>query len=278
MKKLRDRVAVVTGAGSGIGRAVAQCLGDKGCHLALCDVDDEGLAETKTMLNASGKRISTHHVDVSSRDEMERFARDVESEHGAVHIVVNNAGVGVAKTFEDHTFEDLEWIFGVNLWGVVHGCKVFLPMLQRADEGHIVNISSVFGLVGYPMNSSYCATKFAVRGLSESLRVELEASGIGVTSVHPGGIATNVAAHARWSEDDKTQDARDQTMRLFKGFLPPQEAARLIVRGIERNEPKVLITKQAHVVDTLLRVSPGLLREILRRKWAKYLRTGVVEV
>lgn len=277
MKRLRDRVAVVTGAGSGIGRAVAEHLAEKGCHLALCDVDTDGLAETQELLGPSDRCVSTHRVDVSRRDEMEQFARDVESEHGATHIVVNNAGVGVAKTFEDHTADDLEWIFGVNLWGVVHGCKVFLPMLKRADEGHIVNISSVFGLIGYPMNSSYCATKFAVRGLSDSIRLELEKDGIGVTSVHPGGIATNVAANARWADDDKIGDSRAQTMELFKGFLPPREAARLIVRGIERNEPRVLITKQAHVVDALLRLSPRLLQEILRRKWEKYLRTGVVE-
>ncbi|HMJ15916.1 MAG TPA: SDR family NAD(P)-dependent oxidoreductase [Polyangiaceae bacterium] len=267
MRKLEDRVAVVTGASSGIGRATAVALADRGCDLALADVNELGLAETRALLESSGRRISTHRVDVSDKKQMEDFTQAVLAEHGRVHVLVNNAGVGVASTFEQQSLEDFEWLFGINFWGVVYGCKFFLPHLRQADEAHIVNISSVFGIVGVPMNSSYCASKFAVRGLSESLRAELTGTHIGVTSVYPGGVATNIAKAARYGADPEAEDLRAQTVKLFTRMLPPAEAAAAIVRGIRRNSARVLITKEAHAIDAMKRIFPGLAGEALGRAW-----------
>ncbi|MFW5920650.1 MAG: SDR family NAD(P)-dependent oxidoreductase [Polyangiales bacterium] len=278
MKRLDDRTAVVTGAASGIGRAVAVRLASKGCDLALADIDGEALDETIRRVEAKGRRASRHVVDVSQLSQMERFAADVEREHGGAQVLVNNAGVAVGKTFEEHTLDDFEWLLGINLWGVIYGCRLFLPMLERADEGHIVNISSIFGVVGMPMNSSYCASKFAVRGLSESLRVELESKNVGVTSVHPGGVATNVVARGRFSETLEGRKAQAQSIEMFKRFMPPEQAAVPIVRAIERNEPRVLITREARVLDGLARLSPRALHRILLRRWRRYLETGEVAI
>ncbi|HEY6555879.1 MAG TPA: SDR family NAD(P)-dependent oxidoreductase [Polyangiaceae bacterium] len=267
MRTLTGRVAAVTGAASGIGRATALALAERGCDLALADVNESGLAETQQLLRGSGRRITTHRVDVSDKQQMQDFTQAVLSEHGGVHILVNNAGVGVASTFEQHSLEDFEWLFGINFWGVVYGCKFFLPHLRRAEEAHIVNISSVFGIVGVPMNSSYCASKFAVRGLSESLRAELTGTHIGVTSVHPGGVATNIAQAARWGEDPDAAVLRAQAVKMFTRMLPPGAAAAAIVRGIRSNSARVLITKEAFAVDALKRLFPALSGEAIGRVW-----------
>ena len=168
---------MVTGAASGIGRATALRLAEKGAHLALVDVNDRGLTEVRAEIERLGRRVSVHDCDVADRSRMEDLVRAVESAHGCVHIVVNNAGVGVASSFEDLPLEDFHWLIGINFWGVVHGCKLFLPLLRRQDEAHIVNISSVFGIMGMPLNSAYCASKFAVAGLSESLRASSRTRG-----------------------------------------------------------------------------------------------------
>jgi NAD(P)-dependent dehydrogenase (short-subunit alcohol dehydrogenase family) len=198
---------------------------------------------------------------------MQDFTQAVLSEHGGVHVLVNNAGVGVASTFEQQSLEDFEWLFGINFWGVVYGCKYFLPHLRRAEEAHIVNISSVFGIVGVPMNSSYCASKFAVRGLSESLRAELTGTHIGVTSVHPGGVATKIAESARYNSDPDSAVLRAEAVKMFTRMLPPAEAAAAIVRGIRRNAGRVLITKEAYAIDAVKRLFPALSGEALGRAW-----------
>jgi short-subunit dehydrogenase len=257
MKQLKDRIAVITGAGSGIGRALSIQLAQEGCHLAIADKNAAGLAETEQALAAFGRKVSAHVVDVSSKERMAAFADEVLEAHGGVNIVVNNAGVAVAKTFVDHTIEDFEWLMSINFWGVIYGCKLFLPQLLKAEEGHIVNISSLFGLVGVPMQSSYCASKFAVRGFSEALRAELATSKVGVSSVHPGGIATNIAAASRHNGDAESEEMHKRSVQMFKKMMPASDAAARIVSGIKKNKGRVLITRETYAMDFAKRLAPN---------------------
>ncbi len=264
---------MVTGAASGIGRATSIALAREGCDLAISDVDEAGLELTAAEIRTLGRKVSTRRVDVSKKDEMQRWADEVVKEHGAVHILVNNAGVTVTASFAEHTLEDWEWIVGVNFWGVVYGCMFFLPHLRAAGEGHIVNLSSVCGLMGVPMQSSYCATKFAVRGLSETLWVELRDENIGVTSVHPGGIRTSIAASARGASE-KTREAS----ALFIGAarVLPKDCARDIVRAIKSNRMRQLVAREAYLIETMKRLAPELMQRITHRgyqRWRK--QTGI---
>ena len=263
MQQFIDRTAVVTGAGSGIGRAVSLALAKRGCRLALVDIDAEGLAESARQVSALGRPVTTHVVDVSDKARMAALPDEVVAAHGAVHVLVNNAGVSVHASFADHSLEDFEWLMGINFWGVVYGCKFFLPHLLRAPEAHVVNISSVFGLLGVPRQASYCASKFAVRGLSETLRIELAKTKVGVTSVHPGGVATNIAAKMRVVGGPEAIAANERIVKRFKNMLPPEVAAEAIVLGIAENRPRVLITRETHVADLLKRVLPGLSTDLV---------------
>ncbi len=252
---------MVTGAASGIGRATSQALAEAGCHVALVDRDEAGLAGVaKELAAGGGRRVSTHGADVSDRARMRVLAEEVAAEHGGVNVVVNNAGVTVALSFEDHTLEDLDWIVGINFWGVVHGCRFFLPHLRAADEAHIVNVSSMAAFTGMPTQSSYCATKSAVQGLTESLRTELSGTSIGVTCVHPGTIRTNVLRSSRHSGSARVE-------RLVRGMdrwgRPPELVARRILRAIQRNRPRVVIGAEARLTDWLKRLSPNLPTRVL---------------
>ncbi|KPK16301.1 MAG: hypothetical protein AMJ62_06290 [Myxococcales bacterium SG8_38] len=265
MRELRGKVAVVTGAGHGIGRETALALAARGCRLAICDINEETLEAVRDELSAGGATVTGHRVDVSDPEQMASFASEVIDAHGEAHILVNNAGVTVFASFEEHSLEDLEWILGVNLWGVLYGCKFFLPHLKAAGEGHIVNLSSVFGIIAPPLQTSYVATKFAVRGFSESLRAELAEHHIGVTSVHPGAIQTNIVRDARLVTDTHAA-LRNTTQRLFDrlGTTPEVVAAR-VVKAIEQNSPRVLITREAHVADALKRLMPATTDGIVAR-------------
>jgi len=274
MKEFRDKVAVITGAASGIGRATAVALAAKGCHLAITDIHEEPLRETGRMIQEIGRKVSEHLVDAASREQMAALPDAVLAAHGAVHIVVNNAGVTVAAPFEHQSLEDFDWLLGINLWGVIYGCKFFLPHLRRAGEAHIVNISSIFGIYGPPNQSSYAVAKFAVRGLSESLRTELEPFGIGVTSIHPGAIKTNIVRDSRWDADSTAVPPRQQALDFFEKYgVGPEVVAAAIVRGIERNAMRVLVPGQARALDILKRLFPVGANRILN---ALGKRQGVV--
>jgi NAD(P)-dependent dehydrogenase (short-subunit alcohol dehydrogenase family) len=268
MRTLRDRVAVVTGAASGIGRALAIELAREGCDLAVCDVDAPGLEETRAAIQALGRKVCTHRVDVSDKARMQRYAEEVVAFHGRVHIVINNAGVVAIDTFEKQSLEDFEWVIAVNFWGVVYGCKFFLPYLKQADEGHIVNISSVFGMSGIPLQTSYSASKFAVRGMTDALWVELRQQGIAVTAVYPGGVRTNIARSSRSSDPSGKAAAID--IVGGKSSLEPAECARRIIRGIQRNQGRILLTPETHIVDALERVAPSLSRRVTHWMYRRY--------
>src|SRR5262245_44410387 len=186
MQSLTGKVAVITGAASGIGRALANQLAARGCHLALADIDAHGLEATAAPLRRDDLQVSTHALDVADRDAVYAFADQVLAEHGSAHLVINNAGVAVAQTIAELRYDDFEWLMGINFWGVVHGTKAFLPHLLAQGEGHIVNLSSIFGIVSVPTQGAYNASKFAVRGFTEALRQELCLTPIKVSCVHPG--------------------------------------------------------------------------------------------
>lgn len=255
MKNLRGAVAVVTGAGSGIGRALAQELASYGAQLALADVNAAGLDETRSLLGPAAVR--TYTVDVSDRAAVEAFARKVEQDFGRASLLINNAGVALLGTFDQLSLEDFEWLFRINFWGVVYGCKFFIPLLKREPEAHIVNVSSVFGLIAPPGQTAYASSKFGVRGFTESLRGELLDSKIRITSVHPGGIRTRIAENARASAATQAEDkayARERFDKLAR--TSPEKAARVIVNGILRNKARILIGADAYRIDFFQRLLP----------------------
>jgi NAD(P)-dependent dehydrogenase (short-subunit alcohol dehydrogenase family) len=255
MRVFKDKVAVVTGAASGIGRAVALLLADKGCHLALVDVQAELLAETAALVSAKARKCSHHVVDVSSRAAMSELPDAVLAQHGCVDILVNNAGIASGYTFEDHPIEHFERQIGVNFYGVVYGCKYFLPHLKQRPEAHIVNISSMFGIFAFPTQAGYSASKFAVRGFSQVLWVELAASPVRVTCVYPGGVQTNLVRTAPgWANGTEVhQQQFEQVVRRT-----PEQAARRIVRAIERNTPNLRLGVETYVIDWIKRLFPDV--------------------
>lgn len=281
MKTLKDKVAAITGAGSGIGRATALHMADHGCHLAISDIDEHGLAQTAEAVRSRGGQVHTTKLDVSDREAVYGWADEVADRYQRVHIILNNAGVGLGATVEHMSYEDFHWLMNINFWGVVHGTKAFLPHIKRAGEGAIVNISSVFGLIGVPTQSAYNAAKFAVKGFTEALRTELEVEGvnIGVTCVHPGGIKTNIARSARLTE---TKGMVDPAMNaaMEKAFItPPEKAAEAIVSGILKNRRRLLIGPDAYVIEWLQRVLGAQYQHIViangrRQRQAALTRAG----
>lgn len=264
MKIDRQTIAVVTGAGSGIGRALAIQLAGRCGGLALADLDGEGLAETAALAACSDCRITTHRLDVSSREELDRFVREVESVHGGAGLLINNAGVALSGTIAEVSIEDIEWLIGINFWGVVYGVKQFLPLLRRQPQAHIVNISSVFGMIAPPGQAAYAASKFAVRGFTEALAHELARTNVSVSVVHPGGIRTNIARRARVgaavpaSRSEKERLTFDRMARTT-----PEKAARVIIDGVERDRKRILIGSDARLIDRIQRLLPVAHRRLL---------------
>jgi NADP-dependent 3-hydroxy acid dehydrogenase YdfG len=265
MKSFDGRVVAITGAGSGIGRALSVDLAGRGALLALCDIDPAGLDETVDLTHEAGVReIRSDVVDVASRPAVEDWARDVVGQFGRVEVLVNNAGVAVTGDFGDLSPEDMEWILAINFWGVVHATQAFLPHLIASGDGHIVMMSSLFGLMSVPGQSLYIATKFAVRGLGETLREELivAEAPVRLTVVHPGGVQTNIVRNARVSD----HESYEATRRLFEDRLArttPEQAAAVILRGVLRGKPRVLVGPDAHVLHHVVRLTGARYQDVV---------------
>lgn len=255
----KDSVAVVTGAGSGIGRALAKRLAAEGiAGLAIADVNREELEETASMQGDT--KLSQHVVDVSDREAMQAFVDAVIGEHGRVTHVINNAGVALGGTLREVTLDEIEWLMSINFWGAVHGTKLFMPHLEKEQSAHIVNISSLFGFVAPPGQTAYCASKFAVRGFTEALRHELEGTNITVSSVHPGGVRTNIANSARIAAN--TEHTADEIERRLKRInrnlstTTPDRAAEIIVNGIKKRSPRIIVGPDAQLLSWIQRLFP----------------------
>ncbi|HEY1350148.1 MAG TPA: SDR family NAD(P)-dependent oxidoreductase [Ktedonobacteraceae bacterium] len=270
MKLQNGIVAVVTGAGSGIGRALAQELAQRQCALALADIDAAGLDETAQLTGAAA--LTTHVLDVADRSAVAQFASAVIEEHGRVNLLINNAGVALGGSVEQLALDNMAWLFNINFWGMVYGVKYFLPILQQQPEAHIVNLSSVFGLFAPAGQSAYAASKFAVRGFSEALARELAASSVRVSCVHPAGIKTNIAVRAR--VDDLPAEKRAQAGEAFVRVLrlSPQYAAQVILRGVEANRARILVGRQAYWIDRIVRLAPVRGPALLQRLSMRLLR------
>jgi len=269
---LAERVAVITGAGSGIGRGIALALAERGCHLALADINAAGLAETCGLVR--GVKVSSHKLDVTDREACLALPHAVLSEHGRVDLLINNAGVAIGGTFEQVDEADFDWLMQVNFHAVVRLTRAFLPHLKTSDQARIVNLSSLFGLIAPPGQAAYCAAKFAVRGFSESLRRELEEarSPVGVTVVHPGGVNTAIASSARPPRHVSNEEAATiaNERERFQKFLrmSPQQAGEVIVAGIEKERARVLVGSDARIASLFERVLPTSYWNILKRSMA----------
>jgi short-subunit dehydrogenase len=264
--KLRGRVALVTGAGSGIGRGIAVALARRGVHLALLDIDGPGLATTAQEAEAHGVRTSRHVMDVTDRAAVAGLPAAMREHHGRIDLLVNNAGVALGGTFEQVSEADFDWLMAINFDAVVRITRALLPLLHTSDDARIVNVSSVYGLVAPPGQSAYAASKFAVRGFSNALRHELEGTRVGVTVVHPGGVATAIARSARAPAGVAAEEVATRRRAAEKSLrMPPARAGELIVRAVERRRARVLVGSDAVVVSLLERLAPVRYWRLLAR-------------
>lgn len=259
----KDKVAVVTGAGSGIGRALALQLGAAGARLALSDIDAAGLSQTMRQL-PPGTQSRGYALDVASREAVFDHADDVRRDFGTAHFVFNNAGVTMVGTFEHMDIDEIEWQLGINLWGVIYGSKAFLPMMLAQREGCIINISSVFGLVGFPAQSAYNISKFGVRGLTECLWRELEGTGVRALSVHPGGIKTNIERAGRRCKLSGEQEARFSALGDKLLTTPPEDCAAAILNGVRRGKKRVVTGNQSAPLFWLSRLMPNSYHSVVK--------------
>ena len=258
MKSFHSKVAVITGAGSGIGRALACAFAEQGCQLALVDVNAAALQETAdTLARITDKRISTHLCDVADREAMKALPATIEQQHGAIHLLFNNAGVTINKTFEQNTEADIDFVMGINLWGVLYGCYYFLPYLKKQDEAHIINTSSLAGYLGMPNQSTYCLTKAAVKSLSETLRVELAHYQIGVTSIHPGTIRTNILRSAAGKSGSNMATTNKLAGLMERYGMPPEKLAKKVVHAVQKNKMQVRVGFDSYLGDWLKRLFPS---------------------
>lgn len=267
MRIEKGQVAVVTGAGGGIGRCIVQNLASKGVNLALVDINAETLKATQESIATSGVNSTIHETNITSEEQMQKLVEDVLAAHGGVHILINNAGITIQKSFENHSIQDWQRMIDINLWGVIYGCKFFLPALKASAEkggAHIVNLSSMAAFVGLPMQSSYCAVKAGVHLLSESLWSELHDYNIGVTSVHPGAVKTDIIK-ATLQESDNVAQAQKNYEFAQRIGATPEHAAERIVGAIANNRARIRIGKDSVILDILKRLLPkGILKPMIK--------------
>ncbi|MEW5305482.1 MAG: hypothetical protein WDW36_008016 [Sanguina aurantia] len=273
MRNFQGRVAAITGAASGMGRSLSVELARRGCALALSDRNEAGLLETAVLCSAYAVEVTTQVLDVSDRAAVFAWAAESAAAHGRINLIFNNAGVAHTASASTTAIEDFQWIMGINFWGVVHGTQAFLPYLRASGEGHVVNLSSLFGLMAMPTQSTYNASKFAVRGYTEALRMELELEGTAVsaTSIHPGGVATNIVNHSRIDAqiiESTGQDAdthRRRANRLIN-VTTPDAAALQILAGVQRNARRVLVGKDAWFLDKIIRLLGSAYQRVVLRR------------
>jgi short-subunit dehydrogenase len=285
MTAIRGAAAAVTGAASGIGRALAIELAARGCDLALADRDEAGLstvaAEIAEIAKTSPRKVSVHRVDVGEPGQIADFARAAIAAHGGLNILVNNAGVALLGQFHEIDQAQMDWLININFWGVVHSTRAFLPHLATRREAHIVNVSSIFGIVAPPGQTAYAAAKFAVRGFSESLRHELQMaeSPVRLSVVHPGGILTNIVRNSRAGTGVTDNERRAQAIERFDTIAKttPKDAALRIIKGIEKNQPRILIGSDARFMDLLQRFRPATYWSVMARRIAKMEKAGKKE-
>lgn len=268
MQDFSHQVAVITGAGSGIGQALAVALARQGCGLALADLNTDGLEKTRSMLDGTSVKVSVHQVDVASRQALEQFADEVMEFHGKVSLLFNNAGVALAGSAETTSEEDFHWLMNINFWGVVNGCQVFLPLLRKQPQAHIINISSVFGLIAMPTQAAYNASKFAVRGYSEALQQELADSNVGLSVVCPGGVRTAIAANARVDQASaQALGGGESLSRRFEKLAKttPAQAADIILAGVQKSKTRILVGRDARIIHWITRLFPRSYPRLLAR-------------
>lgn len=265
MKTLKDKVVVITGAASGIGRALAVRLATEGANLALADNDLDGLTRTVEQCRAAGI-VKILRVDVSRREEMEAMAQDIAESFGCVDVVVNNAGVASLGRIQDLTYETLRWTLDINLWGVIYGTKAFLPYLLARTQANLVNVASVYGLIAVPAQAAYCTSKFAVRGFTEAVRQDLRGTGVAVTLVFPAGVRTPILKKLRIDSSSPPEQQERARQRFEKALTSqPEEVAGAILQGIRRNAPRVLVGAYARRIDWLARSRPGSYDAVVAR-------------
>ena len=279
MTAIRGSAAAVTGAASGIGRALALELAARGCDLALADRDEAGLQTVAAEIaKAHSQKVTVHRVDVSEPSQIADFAQSAIAAHPGLNIVVNNAGVALLGQFNEIDQAQMDWLMNINFWGVVHATRAFLPHLGRQREAHIVNLSSIFGIIAPPGQTAYAAAKFAVRGFSESLRHELQmvASPVKLSVVHPGGVATNIARNSRTGTGITDNARRAEGLERFDNAArtTPAAAALRIIAGIENNAPRILIGNDARFMDLLQRLRPATYWAVLARRIEKMTKAG----
>lgn len=252
------KTAVITGAASGIGEALARELASRACNLALADINADALETVAASLRSNEIRVTSHTLDVGDRDAIHAFADTVKAEHGGADLLFNNAGVAIGGTFDQISESDFEWLVNINFWGPIRMARAFMPLLKGSEDAHITNISSIFGVIAPAGQTAYSASKFGVRGFSDALRHELQGSKIGVTTVHPGGVATNIAKQARVPKGT-SQAEIDATQKQAAANLvmPPPQAAGIILRGVERRKPRVLVGRDAHLLAWMEKISPS---------------------